>query len=214
MTSVTLKGAVEPLPWKQQPAAVPLLWWGDWPCAGGFWVRSGWWPWRGGRPPGTWTWRDWRSWSHPPSPPIRGCKPCWAWLGEERARGAGGSRDERFLNEMLGMKRNLFSAQVVSPECVTERHRGVPVYFKKTNASFLKRFLSKTRLDAEREHQSLTVQAAPGKTPSISTDFLFHRLFDLHTAACQSLVVSTQKRPVPFFFAMSSMWVFFFFFNS
>lgn len=55
--------------------AVPLWWWADWPSAGGFWDQSGWWPWRAGRLPETWTWRGWRSWSRPPSPRIRGCRP-------------------------------------------------------------------------------------------------------------------------------------------
>lgn len=55
--------------------AVPLWWWADWPSAGGFWDQSGWWPWRAGRLPETWTWRGWHSWSRPPSPRIRGCRP-------------------------------------------------------------------------------------------------------------------------------------------
>lgn len=35
---------------EQKRAAVPLWWWGGWPCADGSWVQNGWWPWRGVRP--------------------------------------------------------------------------------------------------------------------------------------------------------------------
>lgn len=81
-------------PFEQNFPSVPLWWWADWPCGGESWVQNGWWPWRGGRLRETWTLRGWRSWSRPPSPPSRCCRPWWAWLGgSERTRYSGQTRD-------------------------------------------------------------------------------------------------------------------------